>query len=505
MSDTHHAAAFPAASYAAHILEPAFGFARDELFGPLTLANQAHALMLVEQGILDPTSGARLLAAINLAGAEGAASFTYAPAVEDLFFAVEQRVIALAGPDAGGNLQLARSRNDLDAVMIRLALRERLLRAAEQLLALRQALLARADEGVDIVMPGVTHAQEAQPTTLAHYLLGVLGPLGRDADRLRLAFAHVNQSPLGAAAFTTTSFPIDRRRVAELLGFDGIVENGYDAVGAADYMAEVGGVLRVCALSLARFVTDLLIWSRSEVGVARVGEAFIQISSIMPQKRNPVVLEHIRARVGYVLGDAATVEALIHTASYGDTVDIEDPIYVPLLRCCDSASSVLTLLSDVLRSIQFDAGKLRGRVEASFGASTELAETLTRDHGLSFRQAHAVAARVVRALAAAGADLRDATPEQIADAARETTGREITLRPDELADAIDPAGFVARRAVLGGPAPAAVRDALARELDSQRAFATWITDQRTTIDAALARLGALARDQASNQTPSGRN
>lgn len=477
--------AFPSPVYAGAILGPAFEFAAGYLFEPMTLANKAHAVMLVERGIVSRDAGAALLSAIDSAGSAGARSYAYDPAVEDLFFAVESRIIGLAGSDAGGNLQLARSRNDLDAVMIRLVLREQLLAIGEALLELRQVVAGLAGRHVETVMPGVTHSQEAQPTTLAHYLLGVAGPLARDGDRFQLAFDHTNQSPLGAAAFTTTSFPIDRDRVADLLGFDGVVENGYDAVGGADYMVEAVGAMRACALSLVRFVNDLLIWSRTEVGVARVGDEFIQISSIMPQKRNPVVLEHIRARVGYVMGDAAAVEAMVQTAAFGDTVDVEDPIYVPLVRCGESTARILTLLTAVLRTIDFNRERLRERSEAGFGASTELAELLTRELGLSFRQAHTVAARIVRELSGAGSDLRSLTPEGLQRVALEATGREITVSQEQLRDAIDPLGFVQRRSISGGPAPVAVTAALGRERDDQERFATWLAERRSLLTRAL--------------------
>ncbi|MDP9469962.1 MAG: lyase family protein, partial [Chloroflexota bacterium] len=252
------------------------------------IVREAHALMLAATGILSSDHAAALLRAIRTVTQEGGDAFAYAPAVEDLFFAVEARLIDLAGPDAGGNLQIARSRNDLDAVMCRLFMRERLLSMERSVTVLRETLLDLAEDHVQTLMPGITHTQPAQPTTLAHYLLGVLGPLERDSERLRQAYARINQLPLGAAAFTTTSFPIDRALTGRLLGFEGIVENGYDAVSGSDHMLEATQALVTVAASLSRFVHDLLIWARAEAGILRIDDAFVQISSIMPQKRNPV-------------------------------------------------------------------------------------------------------------------------------------------------------------------------------------------------------------------------
>lgn len=448
-------------------------------------ANKAHAVMLIECGIVPAEPGRRLLSAISTVDVDGPGTYVYDPQVEDLFFAIERRIIDLAGEDAGGNLQLARSRNDLDAVMCRLALRGRLLDIAHATFGLRGRLMALAEEHIDTLMAGVTHTQEAQPTTLAHYLLGVLGPLGRDGERLMRAYDRTNLSPLGAAAFTTTSLPIDRERTAELLAFTDIVENGYDAVGGADYMLEAVGTLRIMSLSLVRFVNDLLIWARSDVGVAHIGNEFIQISSIMPQKRNPVVLEHIRSRIAYVLGDAATVEALVHTAAFGDTVDVEDPIYVPLFRCCEHVLMVLDLFSGVLDTIQFNTRKLEQQVVGGFGVSTELAECLVREFGLPFRQAHTVVARAVRQLGLAGEDMRALTVEGLEEIIQDVTGKRAGLTTEMLAESVNPAGFVASRTVPGGPAPLAIRAALEREHATSHAQRDWLEAQQTALFAAM--------------------
>lgn len=485
--------AFPSPSYARDVLEPAFAFARQNLFVPMMAANKAHAVMLIEQRVIDPDLGWRLLRGILQAGAMGVASYQYDPTVEDLFFALERRIIELAGEDAGGNLQLGRSRNDLSAALCRMALRTRLLDVAHLLTGLSERIAALAGEHAEALMPGVTHTQEAQPTTLAHYLLGVLGPFERDYEWLMLAYEHTNRSPLGVAAFTTSSLQIDRNRVASLLGFDGLVENGYDAVGAADYMLESVAAMRTMCLNLVRFVNDLLIWARSDVGTVRIGDEFIQISSIMPQKRNPVVLEHIRARIGHAIGDAATVETMVHGAAFGDTVDVEDEIFVPLFRCFDHASSVLTLLSAVLATIEFDRDRLETAALAGFGASTGLAEHLSVHHGLPFRQAHRLVAELMRELSDRGQDLQTLTPRLVAQVSNEIAGNEIELTDDELNQAVDPARFVEQRALPGGPAVSAVRAALERQTSLREAFAHWTKQQRQQLNSTAEQLDQTAQ------------
>ena len=387
---------FPHPVYARYVLEPQFIESQRVLFAAMMAANEAHTLMLAATGILRPQQAAPLLAALRRVEAGGADAFHYAPQIEDLFFAVEGRLIELTSPEIGGNLQIARSRNDLAAGMVRLVLRERVLAIGHDILRLRETLLALAEQHIDTLMPGITHTQPAQPTVLAHYLLGVVGPLERDTARLLEAYARVNRSPLGVAAFTTTSFPIDRALTAHLLGFDGVIENGYDAVGASDAMMETTQVLANMAGSLSRFVYDLLIWTRRESGVLRIHDAFVQISSIMPQKRNPVVLEHVRVRIGWVYGDANTVATIVHSAALGDTNDVEDPMLLPLARTFDSAEAVLRLLTATLATAEFDRGVLAERAGQGFTTATALADALVQDHGLAFRTAHHIVARLVR-------------------------------------------------------------------------------------------------------------
>lgn len=474
---------FPHPEYQRFVLEPAFGEAQRLLFPHMMAANEAHTLMLAETGIIPREQAAALLAANREVERAGADAFTYAPAVEDLFFAVEQRLIERAGPEAGGNLQIARSRNDLDAVMARQMMRDRLIDVQDQLLAVREVLLELIGKHHDTLMPGVTHTQPAQPTTLAHHLLGVLGPFERDSARLASAWERVNCCPLGVAAFTTTSFPIDRELTARLLGFEGLIENGYDAIGASDYMIEVTGAMANMAVSVSRFVHDLLIWSRAEADVLRIGDAFVQVSSIMPQKRNPVVFEHIRARTGYVIGDAAAVAAIAHSSAFGDTVDIEDPVYTPLARCCDSAAAVLGLLAAVLPTVEFNAELLAARAGQGHVTTTALADVLVKELGMPFRTAHHVVSRLVKESVRSGEPI---TSARVTAVATEETGRVIEVDEELVARALDPWEMVNARSIDGGPAISATRAAAERSRELLVADRAAARDRRGRLDAAIA-------------------
>src|SRR5437870_9070788 len=334
--------------------------------------------------------------------------------------------------------------------MARLALRQTLLEVHGCLERLRLTLLGRIEEHAETLMPGHTHTQPAQPTTLGHFLAATAEALERDTVRVQAAFARTNRGPLGAAALTTTGFPIDRALTARLLGFDDVVINSYDAIGGVDYALESLAALTTCVLGLSRLIHDLLQWATREFGVLHIDPAFLQISSIMPQKRNPVVLEHLRARIGWVLGDAHTAAMLVHSAALGDAVDVEDEFYEPLFRTFEHGLGVLRLLDAALGACRFDVERLAARATAGFTTATELADTLVRRGGLSFRQAHRVASTVVQ-LCSADPSRVDAA--LVAEAARQALGRPVHLDPADLRAALDPWCFVEQRSILGGPAP----------------------------------------------------
>ena len=481
---------FPHPAYAAHVLKPSFEMARRVLFAPMMAANKAHGVMLIEQGILPPEVGRQLLQALLQVEAEGVEALRYQPGVEDLFFAVERRLIELSGPEVGGNLQLARSRNDLGAALQRMVLREWVLNVVERLNDLRQALLALAEAHLETVMPGHTHYQPAQPTTLAHYLVGVATALARDARRLRQAYATVNCSPLGCAAFTTTGFPINRRRVADLLGFDEVLPNGQDAIGAADHMAEAATACVILASTLSRLTRDLLFWATQEAGAVRVHEAFVQVSSIMPQKRNPVVLEHLRARLGVIYGDAQTILTQAHNVPYGDTQDVEDEMAMPLLHLFETMEGVLELYAAVLSSLEVNKEHLRQRAAEGFTTATELADTLVRRFGLPFRTAHAIVGRVVQAALEAGVGPAGVTPEMVDAAALAVLGHPLQMDAQSLRQALDPVHFVQVRDIEGGPAPSAMRRVLARQQEGLTADWRWVDGRRARLAEAAAALDA---------------
>jgi argininosuccinate lyase len=455
---------FPGATYREVILAPAYEKARRNLLPAMLAANKAHLIMLVERDLIprqDANAVMRAIAGLDVARLQAS---SYTGEFEDLFFQVENLIAESAG-EAAGNLHLARSRNDLGVAMYRMVLRDKLLRAESSLLELQDVLLAVAYEHRQTVMPAHTHTQQAQPTTLAHYLVAVHDSLCRDLRRLAAAFENCNRSPLGAAALTTSGFAIDRHRVAELLGFDGLVENSYDAIGGADYLGEAAVALGLSFLGLGRFVNDLLLWSTQEFGALRVADPYVQVSSIMPQKRNPVSLEHVRSLLSAGVGDTGTVLTMLHNTPFGDVVDTEDDLQPYLWRALETADGLYRLLAAVTGTMQVNDELLLERARSGYSTVTELADTLVRESGVSFKDAHAIVSSVVSLAESEGVGVGGISPGLVDRAAEGVVGRRLGLEEGVISRALDPVRFVEIRTLPGGPAPQEVT----RMLEERRA------------------------------------
>ena len=481
---------FPHPAYSQHVLQPAYADAQAYLFEPMLDAHEAHAVMLAECGIITAENAAAIIRAVAAIRAAGVDSYTYQPGIEDLFFRIEGEIIEQAGADYGGNLQLARSRNDLGHALARMALRGRVLGVSERVLALRTAVMAQARRHLNTLMPGYTHTQPAQPVTFAHYLAGVLTFLAHDQARLGDAYAATNASPLGAAALTGTGFPIDRQRVADLLGFDRVVASTQHAIGGGEYLTETAFAVQALAVDLSRMTHDLLVRATQEASALHIDDSFIQISSIMPQKRNPVVLEHLRARLSRTLGYAQTVVTQCHNIPYGDTQDIEDEILPPLFHALAAIEECLELYTAFFETLTLNEAHLAARAGEGFTTATELADTLVREAGLPFRLAHKVVAGMVQEAVRNGVPSTQLTLAMLQRAAQQVLGNDVTLSDAQFRQALDPANFVAVRNGQGGVAPsatAALLDAAQGGIDEGIA---WLAAAQAQLVAAAERRAA---------------
>jgi argininosuccinate lyase len=464
---------FPDPTYRDTVLAPLFEGVKRHYAVHMGALNRAHLLMLAETGILPAGDAARIAGALRDIEAEvDIAGLSYTGEHEDYFFLVEAELRARLG-DLGGALHTARSRNDMDHTLFKMALRERAEAMMAQIVYLADALIAKADAEKSTLIVAYTHGQPAQPSTFGHYLGAAIEVLLRDAARLDAAIDALGHCPMGAAAITTSGFPIDRGRVAELLGFEEPLLNSYGCIAAVDYVTGLYSAIKLVFLHLGRLIQDMQFWSAFEVGQLYVPNSLVQISSIMPQKRNPVPIEHMRHLASVTVGRCDTIVNTMHNTPFTDMNDSEGEVQQAGYAAFESGGRVLDLLAAMLPACSVNADRVRRTTEAACITITELADTLVRDESLSFRQAHEIAARTATAVIREGIALGQGYGA-FAAAFREETGRTTALTAAAFETATAPETFVAVRDRPGGPAP----KALAQAFETYRASSTRLTQRR---------------------------
>src|SRR5262245_57875414 len=459
-----------APEYVTYVLNENFEDAKELFLAPLMAIHYAHLAMLAAQGIVSPDDAHRIREALDAVSIEDVRRARYDGSCEDLFFYVERLIVESCGEDAAGRLHTARSRNDIDMTMYRMRQREFILGLIAATFELRRTLLDLAERHRETILAVHTHTQRAQPTTVAHYLLAMIEQLERDAARLKGAYDRTNRNPLGSCAITGTGFPIDRQATSELLGFCGPSGNTYGSIATADYLLESTTAASVLLTGLGRFVQDLLLWCTAEFDYLRLGEGYVQCSSIMPQKRNPVALEHARAIGSKALGQALAIVTCIHNTPFGDIVDTEDDLQPLVFAMFRDATRAVKLVAAAMTSAEFDAARLEARAADGWTTLTELADTLVREQGLPFKSAHAIASRLI---AARQRDAARPLSELLADASRDVLGSPLAYSDARLAEILSPRYFVNVRTTPGGPAPEETRRAARASRQQLEADDAW--------------------------------
>ena len=478
------------------VLNENFEDAKTFFLTPLIAIHYAHLTMLVERGIVGTNEGRLLANALDAVPLKEVRQAQYDGSYEDLFFYVERLISQAVGDDVSGRLHTARSRNDIDMTMYRMRQREMILSLVDASQRLRRVLLDVADRHRETVFAAHTHTQPAQPTTLAHYVMAAVEQLERDGARLSAAFASTNRSPLGSCAITGTGFPIDRTRTSSLLGFDGPTGNTYGSIATVDYLLESVSAASVLLIGLGRVLQDLLLWSTVEFGYLRLSDAFVQCSSIMPQKRNPVALEHARAIASKAVGQAHAIQLAVHNTPFGDIVDTEDDLQPLVMAMFSDAARAVRLVAAALESACFDAARMSQRAAESWTTVTELADTLTREHGFPFRTSHTIASR----FALEGAkEPKDKWPALLARIAVEVCDTRIEYSPDRLATILSPGHFVEMRKTPGGPNPELVAGAIRASREHLAADEAWFSRRMDQLRSAEKQLKAAVDQIVSTQ------
>ncbi|MFI5368867.1 MAG: lyase family protein [Spirochaetia bacterium] len=445
--------------YIDHVLNPGYRNWKRLYYADLLAVHKAHLVMLVETGIVTHAAATGIKA--SMARIEAGTPFPdHIPdAMEDLYFAFERELDRQGGENAA-SLHTARSRNDMDTTVFRLALKRELCELVGHFASVAGTILARARAGQSELTVLYTHGQPANVSTMAHYLTAFLLDLLEGIESLVGAMGLTDRCPLGACAITGTGFAIDRDRTSHLLGFRSPVPNSYQAIATSHWLTGPAQALEHVLSDTGRLAADMLHKAAPEVGLLVFPDELVQTSSIMPQKRNPVILEHIRIQSGLAAGSCDSIVKLFRNVPYQDVNEVADAPVSEFLDSLARVHSCASLLAAAIGGVASDQARARS-LALTFGVTTtELADTMVRSCGVSFRSAHRACAAFVRS----GYD-----KARLREAFREIAGRELPLSIEEIDEALAPERFVAVRKTPGGPAPggmesvyAAVQAAMSR-------------------------------------------
>jgi argininosuccinate lyase len=412
----------------------------------------AHCRMLAKQGIITGEEADTIIAGLGGILIEiERGEFEFSIAREDIHMNVEARLIEKVGP-VGGKLHTARSRNDQVALDVRLYLRDEVDAIRKALTALRKALLDQAEQNLEVIMPGYTHLQTAQPILFSHHMLAYVEMFARDTGRLIDLRKRLNVLPLGAGALAGTTFPVDREWVAEQLGFDGVTRNSLDSVSDRDFAIEFCSFAALLMMHLSRLAEELVLWSSADFAFIDLSDGFCTGSSIMPQKKNPDVPELVRGKTGRVYGNLIALLTLMKSLPLAYNKDMQED-KEPLFDTIDTVRGSLKVFAEMIARMTVNAARMREAAARGFSTATDVADYLVRK-GLPFRQAHEVVGKTVRYCVETGKDI----PELTLDEFRQFSKK---IEADIFA-AVTLEASVSARQATGGTARVAVENEIAR-------------------------------------------
>ncbi len=409
--------------------------------------HRAHTVMLAEEDIITGEEASSILDGLN--------------EVEKLaqsdtklvgYMSTETALIKKIG-EVGGKMHIGRSRNDLGHTQRRIYYRDQVNRLTASIIEYRRKLTNTAERHLNVIMPGYTHWRQAQPITLAHYIMAHVQAANRTIESLEGVYSRTNINPLGSAAFAGTGWPVNRERTMELLGFDGLVENTHDGVAAIDYYMDLSSAISIHMSNLSRLAEDLQIWSSDEFKFIELDEAYAGTSSIMPQKKNPVILEQVKSYAAETIGNMVSVISSMKGASYTNIVDrvMLEPVTI------DTVVGSTNVMAGLMETLQPLEENMLKKLREGYSTMTDLADTLVRLFNISFRQAHDIIAQVTIESLKKGIKAEEITPEMIRTASKNLIGKSLSIPEVELEQALNPRSNVNRRKGIGGPAPDAVR------------------------------------------------
>lgn len=462
------------------------------LYKGLNLGDIAHVLVLLENEVIPPSAGQKLLKALLAAHEISVQAFQFDPARGDAYKNREHHIMQ-AVPEVGGWLRAGRARREATNIAYCLAVRERLLVLLEAATAFIEALLVRVQEHMDTLMPDYTYLQQAQPTTLGHYLLGFIYPVLRDVERLRTCFGRINLCPGGIGSVNGSRLPLDRRRLADLLGFDGPVPHTRDAMWQADMPIETAAAVVTWLINLDRLAEDLQVWATQEFNLVELDDGYSRTSVIMPQKKNPYSLAYVRGLASVSVGQLVAMVNVGRTPS--GQPDNRIFAYGDVPRLLDRSIEAAQLFTGVVRTLHVNVSRMTQRAKLGYFQATDLADAIMLETGLPYQQAHQVVGHAVAMAIEQGVPADQISAEMIDDAAQQVLGRALSLSPRMLAEALDPRAIVATRTGLGGAAREPMEEMIAECHAQLREIWTWRQETTCHLAAAESRLLDLAHSR----------
>lgn len=414
----------------------------DRLVSAVVAINSAHMIMLAEMVIVDQAVARKVLDSLHKIPKD----FQMKEELEDVHMCVEDFVISKVGKQAGGMLNLGKSRNDQVATALRIVLREKLIMLGNSIVLLQKALLAQAAKNSATPMPGYTHLQRGQPVTAGHHLLAYFESLDRDFSRLVDCYLRTNESPMGSGALASSSFPLDRERVAELLGFDSVMKNSLDAVASRDFAIEAIYLCTQTMADISRLAEEVILWTSREFAFAEIADEYSSTSSMMPQKKNAIIPEIFRARTAQVLGDLMGAIAIVKSLPLSYNLDLQE-LTRNLWSAVDKAISSIGILARVINTLKFDTKTMLAATADDFLYATDLAEYLVRKYKIPFREAHGRVGRFVKHCASNSIGFKEVDSDKVL----ELLG--VKLRRAELDTITDPKHSLEQRNATGSPSP----------------------------------------------------
>ena len=446
-----------------YLLAPQIEEQGKRYFDVMLKVDDAHALMLLTQGIINEDEARQLLSFSRDVSVHGFRGLKTAAEREDLYLNIEAHLIDKLGDYVGGKLHTGRSRNDLYACIQRIKCRDSILDLAEQILGLRKTLLHVAGENLETVIPGYTHMQPAQPITYGYYLAALGHAFERDFDRLMAAYTKTNLNPLGACALAGTGFSIDRTLTGAYLGFDESMQNALDAVASRDYVADIVFAMTMLLSDIGRMNQDFYFWVTSEFSLLQLPDEFVVGSSVMPQKRNPIIFEHCIAKVGHLLGAFVSIVTTMKGIPYTHSRATGGEVFTMLWGSVDETKTAVKWVSAILEKVKINKDNALKNTTGNFSTATEVADEIVRKMDVSFRTAYRIVKKAVLPLYHQGKTSEELTYAELNSAAMDVLGRPLHgITPEDIENALSPLGNLNKRTVLGGPAPTTVSEDIER-------------------------------------------